>query len=259
MPQTSLMRCRSGVCEGDAARVDCRRCPWCHRTGDAWVPRRRRRRWGGVSAASLLGDCHIAARVRGGGFLWSFGGEQLADTSKLCLAMAIGKEAVVPDSLEAIGQDVQEKTADKFVRGQCHARNARFMPVVLPGEGDLIVRSVDEAVIGDGYAVGVAAEASAPKTCSGPAKGLLVSTTQLRRRRGSKECGECTGFSQMHDRRKNASASRGEQRGASCGTSLERHIETVGEEDIQVGKQSISFRRGRCRRLERCSGCGDGA
>ena len=126
-----------------------------------------------------------------------FGGEQLADTSKLCLAMAIGKEAVVPDSLEAIGQDVQEKTADKFVRGQCHARNARFMPVVLPGEGDLIVRSVDEAVIGDGYAVGVAAEVA--QNLFGASKRSLGVDNPVEAAEGSKECGECTGFSQMHE------------------------------------------------------------
>ena len=64
----------------------------------------------------------------------------------------------IADASEAIGQNVQEKAANKLGGHQSHARDARFMPIVLPGEGDMIVRDVDKTMIGDGDTMSIAAE-----------------------------------------------------------------------------------------------------
>ena len=67
--------------------------------------------------------------------------EQLASTCDVGGAVAIGKQAVVTDAVEALGQHVQEESPDELVRVERH----RLPPVgpvdavVLPAEGDAVV------------------------------------------------------------------------------------------------------------------------
>lgn len=66
--------------------------------------------------------------------------------------IARGHQPVVADFDEALGQDVHEKATDKLFWGQCDG-------VLAPGdEGDAVIIHGDQAVIGDGDPVGVAAE-----------------------------------------------------------------------------------------------------
>ncbi len=44
-------------------------------------------------------------------------GEQFAGTGDVAGAAAVGKEPVMADAVEALGQDVDEEAADELVRG----------------------------------------------------------------------------------------------------------------------------------------------
>ena len=111
--------------------------------------------------------------------------------------MTIGKEAVMADASEAIGQNVQEKAANKLGGHQSHARDARFMPIVLPGEGDMIVRDVDKTMIGDGDTMSIAAEVTQDLFRTG--KGSLGVDDPVETAEGSKVGGECTGVGEIHE------------------------------------------------------------
>ena len=43
--------------------------------------------------------------------------EQLKHARELLAAIGFGQETVVPNAMEAVGQDVEEKAANEFVRG----------------------------------------------------------------------------------------------------------------------------------------------
>ena len=73
-------------------------------------------------------------------------------------AAAVGEEAEVPDAVEAVGQRVQEKAADEFVRRELHDLHGAVLAIVLPGERHMVVFDRDEAAVGDGDPVCVAAE-----------------------------------------------------------------------------------------------------
>src|SRR5215469_12591740 len=90
---------------------------------------------------------------------------------EFCLAVAVGKETEMTDALEAVGQYVQKEAADELEGGERHARDARFIPVILPGEDDMIVY-VDKPVIGDRHSMRIAAEIT--QNLFGPGKGSLA-------------------------------------------------------------------------------------
>ena len=72
--------------------------------------------------------------------------------------MTVGEEPVVPDALEAIGQNVQQEAADELVRVECHALLFAAIAIILPGEADARVVACDEAAVRDGDAMRVARE-----------------------------------------------------------------------------------------------------
>src|SRR5271154_431610 len=152
---------------------------------------------GGCLGTVLFDHCCVDTMIYGRGLLWRLSREKLADMGKLCLAMTIGKEAVVPDASEAVGQDVQEKSADELGRGQCHMRDARFVAVVLPGEGDMIVGGFDKTVIGDGNAVGIAAEVT--QNLFGTGKGSLAVDHPVDPAERGKIGSKCLGVGQIHE------------------------------------------------------------
>ena len=88
--------------------------------------------------------------------------------------VALAKQAVVADAVEACGQHVDEEAADELVGGERHhlVAIAAFDPVVLPLEGDAVVVERDQAAVGDGDAVGVAREIA--QHFLGPAEGALA-------------------------------------------------------------------------------------
>ena len=70
----------------------------------------------------------------------------------------LAKKAEVTDAHEAIRQDVKQEAADEFVGIKEH----RFFSIpifsISVAQGDLAVFDVEDAVIGERHAVGVAAE-----------------------------------------------------------------------------------------------------
>ncbi len=84
--------------------------------------------------------------------------EQFADFSNVVCAAAIGEQAGVTDAVEAVWQDVNEKTADELVGGEHHGllSVATVFAIILPFEGDGIAIAGDQSAIGYRHPMGVA-------------------------------------------------------------------------------------------------------
>ena len=100
-----------------------------------------------------------SASVPEGSLVGRRGAEQVAGAGEIVGAPAVGEQAVVSDAMEAAGQDVDEEAANELAMGQRHDLVALMSvgAVVLPLEDDGVVVGGDEAAVGDGDAVGVAA------------------------------------------------------------------------------------------------------
>jgi hypothetical protein len=98
--------------------------------------------------------------------------QQLPAACQFLFAVTVSQEAVASDALETIGQYVQQKAADEFLRVQRHGFLLAVTAIILVAERDLAAIDVQQAIVGEGYAVGVAAAYS--NTGSGPAKGRLA-------------------------------------------------------------------------------------
>ena len=83
--------------------------------------------------------------------------EQVAAYSELFLAVAVPQEPVIANALEPVRQHVQQETPDEFPGAQGHRFDLIASAIIFPLEPDLIVFDVEQAVIGDGDAVGIAA------------------------------------------------------------------------------------------------------
>ena len=84
--------------------------------------------------------------------------EQAAAEGELLLAVAAGEEAEVADAVEVLGQDMEQEASDELFGREGQGLEVAVMAVVAPAESDLTVLDGEEAVVGDGDAVGVAAE-----------------------------------------------------------------------------------------------------
>ena len=86
--------------------------------------------------------------------------EQLAHAHQVAGAPGVGEQAVMADTVEALGQNMDEEAANELMGCQGHdlVAGASFISIVLPFEGDAVVIARDQAAVGDGDAVGVAAE-----------------------------------------------------------------------------------------------------
>ena len=104
--------------------------------------------------------------------------------------MAIGAESEVTNAMEAVGQGVEQEAPDELVGVQTHGLYGAVVAIVLPGEPDMVVVAGLDAAVGDGDAMGVAAEIG--ENLRGSAEGLLgvddpIEAThggQMRRERG---------------------------------------------------------------------------
>src|SRR6266566_704862 len=90
--------------------------------------------------------------------------EQFADARDVVGAGGLRQQAVVTDAVEALGQDVDEESADELVCGECHpfVSISALDSVVLALEGNAVFVECDQAAIGDGNAVGIAGERDRP-------------------------------------------------------------------------------------------------
>lgn len=87
-------------------------------------------------------------------------GEQRTDPVNIHLAGRAGQQAVMPDAVEPVGQDMDQEPADKLRRRQAHD----FLPVtgldavILPPKRDSLGVGADQAVVRDRHAVCVSAQ-----------------------------------------------------------------------------------------------------
>jgi hypothetical protein len=77
-------------------------------------------------------------------------------------ARAAGEQAIVADAVEALRQDVDQKSADELAGGERHdlLAVATIGAIVLPSEGDIGVVPGDQTAVGDGDTVGIARQIS---------------------------------------------------------------------------------------------------
>ena len=112
---------------------------------------------GEVTGVELLIAIAVSGLQSGIGRL---GGQHMPAASDVVAAPAIGEEAVVADAMEAVRQAVQKKAADELIGAKRHCPGHAVVSIVLPGEADLAVGERDQSAVGDGDAMGVAAEIS---------------------------------------------------------------------------------------------------
>ena len=73
-------------------------------------------------------------------------------------ATPVGKESEVPNADEAFRKQVQEEAAQELIDRQSHQLLFVVVSGVAPAKGDLSFGKREQAMIGDGYAMGVAAQ-----------------------------------------------------------------------------------------------------
>src|ERR1019366_5593680 len=88
----------------------------------------------------------------------TIGSEQFLRPGQALFAEAIREQSVVADAHEAFGQHVEEEAAQELGCLELHHALPAAVGIILPAEADLLSVEADEAVVGDGDAMGVAAE-----------------------------------------------------------------------------------------------------
>ena len=72
--------------------------------------------------------------------------------------MPIGEESEVADAHETFREQVKQKAAQELLCGQCHIALHVSMRTVSPAEGNLSILERDQAMVGNGHSMCVAAE-----------------------------------------------------------------------------------------------------
>ena len=85
-------------------------------------------------------------------------GEQCARQGQQLFAEAVGQQAVAADAHEAFWQHVQEEAAEEVHGVEGHDALLAAVGIIAPAEADALAVEGGDAVVGDGHAVGVAAE-----------------------------------------------------------------------------------------------------
>jgi len=104
---------------------------------------------------SVTGPVSITGRI-----LWRRYVEQLTRSRDVLGPPAVGEQTVVPDALEAVGQDMNEEAADELIGVERHqlVASAELGPVILPFESHALAVEGDEPAVGNSGAVCVAGQ-----------------------------------------------------------------------------------------------------
>ncbi len=73
-------------------------------------------------------------------------------------ASPVGEEAEVPDAHETFGKHVQQEAAQEFIERKSQQLLFVVVSGVAPTKSDHLLGKRDQAMIGDGHAMGVAAQ-----------------------------------------------------------------------------------------------------
>ena len=179
----------------------------------------------GTAPAAL--DPGEKIRRRSGRFGWG-SLEGLAAECQLPRLGSIGEEAEMTDTHEARRQDVEQKPADELTAIERHGLLLTGVLAVLVGEGDVLWIDIKNPVIGNGGAVGVAAEIG--EHGFRRSKGLLGVDHPLLLADGGEELFE--------------SRRVGQQRGVACKGEF-AFLMSCGEEIQKLGAEDNAERRDR--------------
>jgi len=78
--------------------------------------------------------------------------------ASFCLPIAIAREAVIADALEASRQHMEQEAADEFLGREGHCSPGSAVAIVLPAEANLAIVDGEQAVVGNGDAMRVASQ-----------------------------------------------------------------------------------------------------
>ena len=124
--------------------------------------------------------------------------QQLATEFDRRGSLVVGHEAEVPDADETLRQHVQQEAADELVGGNGHRALLVSVSVVPPAECDVVAIEGEQSMIGDGDAMGVAAEIT--QHLLGAAEGGFGIDDPVLPKQRSQECGEAVWVRQVLDR-----------------------------------------------------------
>ncbi len=98
----------------------------------------------------------------------------------------------MPDAHESSGEHVQKEAPQELRGGKSHRALLATVGIVLPAEGDTLLVEVQQAMIGDGHAMGVAAQVA--QHLHGPTEGGLGIDDPVVAVHPSEEFGELPGI-----------------------------------------------------------------
>jgi hypothetical protein len=105
------------------------------------------------------------------GFIRRPHSQELATADQLPLPVAIAKEAIVADTLEAVGKHVEQEPTDELVGRQGHGFLFAVVAIVFVTELHVAIFDIEQAIVGDGHAVSVATHVV--EYLLGPGKGCF--------------------------------------------------------------------------------------
>jgi hypothetical protein len=116
-------------------------------------------------------------------------GEQALTEGQESGAPAVGQETERADADKAAGQDVEQEAAQELLRTERHRSLLITVGIIVPTESNLVMLESHEAMVGDGYAMGVAGEIT--QHMMGTAEGWLGVDDPVLTEQGAQEGAEC--------------------------------------------------------------------
>jgi hypothetical protein len=89
---------------------------------------------------------------------WNF--KELSTQHQLVGAVAVGEQAIVANTMEAVGKHVEQKPTHELARVKPHDLGfvVAVLPVILPAKTDMLVGEIEQPAVADGDAVGIAGQ-----------------------------------------------------------------------------------------------------
>src|SRR5439155_15386851 len=84
--------------------------------------------------------------------------KEAAASREFFLTGAVGQETEVADTDETVGDDVEQEATNELLRLQVENFDPVLVGIVLPAEVDAPVFETEEALVGEGHPVGIAAQ-----------------------------------------------------------------------------------------------------
>jgi hypothetical protein len=116
-------------------------------------------------------------------------GEQALTEGQESGAAAISQEAERADADKAAGQDVEQEAAQELLRIERHHSLLISVGIILPAESNLVMLESHEAMVGDGYTMGIAGEIA--EHMMGTAERGLGVDDRVLTEQGTQEGAEC--------------------------------------------------------------------